>query len=187
MKSEGPLEGGVVDSRPAEAGNACSHFDPDPFLSNFSVMLVIKRTFLRHNQHFVTQLLHYNVKTIAKSLLGLSNLQKACMVKDFSRWLSCIVSSFLAFARLLFILYKLIATAVISSFNVLARNKFSRKVRQTAYNVHSFHLLGEPGQALILAGLKWTESENFRQKTGQAGPKKQRAGAGRDFQAHAGL
>jgi len=33
-----------------------------------------------------------------------------------------VVSSFLAFARLLFILY----TAVISSFDVLARNKFSR-------------------------------------------------------------
>jgi len=42
-------------------------------------------------------------------------------------YLILVVSLFLAFARLLFILYKLTATAVIFSFDVLARNKFFRK------------------------------------------------------------
>jgi len=54
---------------------------------------------------------------------------------------------FLAFARLLFIL-------AISSFDVFARNMFARKLKQTAYTVHSFHLLACPGRALTLAGLK---------------------------------
>jgi len=41
-------------------------------------------------------------------------------------------------------------------------------MRQTAYNVHSFHLLGDPGLALTLADLKQARSENLRQKTGRA-------------------
>ena len=38
-----------------------------------------------------------------------------------------VVSSFLAFTRLLFILYKLTAAAVISSFDVLARRRSPEK------------------------------------------------------------
>jgi len=35
-----------------------------------------------------------------------------------------------------------------------------------------------PGWALTLVGLKWAGPENFRQKMGQAGPKKQWVGPG---------
>jgi len=45
---------------------------------------------------------------------------------------------------------------------------FPENRRQTAYNVHSFHLLGEPDRALTLVGLKRAGPENFRQKTDQA-------------------
>jgi len=38
------------------------------------------------------------------------------------------------------ILYNLIATAVISSFDILTKTSFPENARQTAYNVHSFHL-----------------------------------------------
>jgi len=38
---------------------------------------------------------------------------------------------------------------------------FPENMRQTAYEVHSFHLLGEPGRALTLAGLKWAAPQNF--------------------------
>jgi len=39
------------------------------------------------------------------------------------------------------------------SFDVLPR-KLSRKHEKLVYNVHSFHLLGDLGRALNLAGLK---------------------------------
>jgi len=55
---------------------------------------------------------------------------------------------------------------------------FPENTRQTAYNVHSFHLLGEPDWALTLAGLNRAGSENFTQKTGYAGPNKLRDGLG---------
>ena len=81
-----------------------------------------------------------------------------------------VVSSFSAFARLLFILYKLITSAVISSFDVLARNKFSKKneINDYAYNVHSFHLLGELGRALTLVCLKRAKLKILDRK--RAGP-----------------
>jgi len=52
-------------------------------------------------------------------------------------------------------------------------------MRQTAYNVHSLHLLGEPGRASTLTGLKRARPENFRQKTGRAGPGLRSNGPGR--------
>jgi len=70
---------------------------------------------------------------------------------------------------LLFILYKLTATAVISSFDVLARNKFFRKHEK---NCLQYAFISFTGQALTLAGLK---RPGLRILDGK------RAGAGRDF------
>jgi len=49
---------------------------------------------------------------------------------------------------------------------------FPENTRKTAYNVHTFHLLGDPDRAglLTLAGLKRARPENFRQKVGRAEP-----------------
>ena len=62
-------------------------------------------------------------------------------------------------------------------YSYLRQVNEERKMRQTAYIVHLFRLLGEPGWASTLAGEKRAWPENFRQKTGR--PKKQRAGLGR--------
>jgi len=59
-------------------------------------------------------------------------------------------------------------------------------MRQTAYNVRSFHLLGERGRAGLKLWRAWKGPglkiiDRKRAEPGRAGPKKQRAGAGRDF------
>jgi len=56
--------------------------------------------------------------------------------------------------------------AVISTFDVLARNKFSRK--QDKLLIICIHFIYWANQALTLADLKQAGHENFRQKMGRA-------------------